>query len=117
MSITLTELQSSPEKFEGEKITINGFLVSDREGNFFLTSRPQVRSCCIHKESRIAVIGENLTPDFKAQEIHAIVRGGRLEEATAISSHLNLMPWTVVLSIGLLSFQYYIRNFRKKNPS
>lgn len=72
-AMTILELLQGNIK-EGEEITVKGFLIESSDHEFYLSEIPNVPSCCIGKKNQIKVIGEDLKPSRKPQELKGHLR-------------------------------------------
>lgn len=58
MIASLQEILQAPAQYENKSLEVRGFVYRGEEGNFFLSDTPNVRSCCLHKVTKLQMDGK-----------------------------------------------------------
>lgn len=93
-----------------EPVSLRGFITKDLEGHWVLLDKPNVKSCCVGKESaRIRVEGE--IPEGISNSIAVLVEGdlheSRLTNARIVPQEPPQWIWIGSVGAGVLLFALY----------
>lgn len=113
--MNITEITGFPEKYEGQEITVNGFLYRNPESYTILSDKPNIRSCCVGKDPHSSIFLTGHFPErlpLNVVEVRGILHDRTLENAQIVNEGASTWPVFIAVGFLLIAFQLYRRKRR-----